>query len=327
MFLLKYFRRGRDVAPEEEHGTSLFVLATDAQRRNLVRDHLSAARAAAKRVCPAHLLVTLEELQVQTQLLQALRCETAVVVHVQEVHKRLLETGGDREMLEGMLALDTAGEGLEECTYGEWARGWAHAAGPDRTFHVTEGSMRVVPKSVAKSEVRKKLDGAAEECPVCFEAACDVVSACGHGLCDACVARLPIPRCPVCREEPVLWYGGPQRVATVVSRLLNKLHLSDRPVLVFDESFALGTTSLFLREPRVLVRATLTGAAVAKFRAEPVVVVAHENASVAGYAARYLRVAHGAVKVYACLLPPAEAAAEGAAAEGAAAEEAGAGGR
>lgn len=57
-----------------------------------------------------------------------------------------------------------------------------------------------------------------QTCPICEQAAGDVVPLCGHALCGECHARLPEPQCPICRRNhSQLWRrvaaGAAPRVA------------------------------------------------------------------------------------------------------------------
>ncbi len=249
------------------------------------------------RVAPERVILALEDLVALAESFNENSRPRCVCVHVQEIHKLLLEGFHDVSIVADAAALDTGGGSLYETTYAAWMRGWCEEPGPDRTFHVAVGERRVLPGVLAPFSN----PGKAGECPVCYESKDELLTtACAHVLCRSCVAALTVPRCPSCRAEPCYWYGGPPQVATVVWRALQKEHLCDCPVVVVDERGANAIGNI--KDPRVTTRFTITGAARLEFPKPPVVIAAHHDEKTLEYMCRYLRHTLAPKKVYACVV-------------------------
>ncbi len=250
------------------------------------------------RVAPERLVLGFAELVEAARSAPEEPSPRLVCVHVQEIHKLALEWDVDVSVVCDSDAIDTGGGSLYETTYTAWIRGWCEEPGPDRTFFVVPGDSRVFPLALAPEGLAPR----AGECPVCYEPKLELLaSRCGHALCRRCVGALATPRCPECRDEPCVWYGGPPQVASVVRWVLEEEHPAGGPVVaVVDDprSAPFGA----VRNSRLTTRSTLTAAARLEFPTTPVAVVAHHDEKTLEYMCRYIRHTLLPEKVYACLV-------------------------
>ncbi len=242
-------------------------------------------------------VLSLEGLAELSRGLDPTRRPAVVCVHVQEIHKRLLNLDLDVSLVASADVWDTGDDALPKMSYASWMRSWCDEPGPTRTYRVSAGRRRVLPALLAPFDCSTEQG----ECPVCYELRGDLVAPpCKHRLCQSCVGALRAPRCPSCRAEPCVWYGGPPQVASVVYRVLRKTHLGDHPVLVVDDRGVAAVGNL--TSPRLTTESCITAAAALKFASDPVVVASHPNERVLEFTCRYLRRALRPKKVYACLV-------------------------